>query len=56
MILQLQTRKSSTDEWGILNTVKMASSTEKAQEEIESLRNRWLGNYDPTLQFRVVSL
>jgi len=62
--LQLQARKSSIDEWGILNTVQIphlpyrheGTCRDKAQEEIEHLRNRWLENWNPNLQFRVVEL
>jgi hypothetical protein len=62
--LQLQARKSSTEPWGVLNTVPIPhlpdvsenKAYKHAKAEVESLRNRWHENYDPTLQFRVVEL
>ena len=62
--LQLQARKAASSEWGILNTVLIGHEPsepdgrgiKKARAEVNSLRNRWIENYIPDMQFRVVEL
>jgi hypothetical protein len=62
--LQLQARKSPDEPWGVLNTVFIpilpdiadGKALKQAKAEVEHLRNRWIENYDPTMQFRVVPL
>lgn len=58
--LQLQGRRNASEPWGIYNTVPVDNlddkGVKKAKAEIERQRNNWLGNYDPTIEFRVVKL
>jgi hypothetical protein len=62
--LQLQSRKHEGEPWGTLNTVLIqhmpgdteARAMKKAHAEVDSMRSRWIENYDRTLQFRVVEL
>lgn len=62
--VQLQARKDASSEWGALNTVLVLYSPDetegkalkKAHAEANGLRNRWIENYIPNMQFRVVEL
>lgn len=61
--LQLQGCHSANDAWGIFTTIPIdeapvdsSKALKAAYVGAEKMRNRWLGNYDPTLQFRIIEL
>lgn len=64
MRLRLEGRGDKNSNWGVYSTAMVEQSGandtldrayDRAVSELDVMRNRWLANFDPTIEFRIVS-